>query len=379
MKFILSVIMVIGFFSLALNAQKVIMNSDKPANPNSGRVIIPQKVMEISGDSEDFFFKNLDNIKIGADGSIFVDDENQILKFTPEGRFGLNYFKSGQGPGEAISVSAYIPLADNTIAIHNQAPNKVMTFDNQGKLISEVRIPIDKKLFLFLIKKNAYYFYSIEMPDTMGVEKILDVPYQFMSVSKKDFSIEKNITLPIKSYLVKSPGAGHIMVKAAYLLSYPVSDNLYYVCHSQGYAIKLVDLDKKAIISEFSRKYNRVRVTKENEKYVFKMSFMFHGKYFESPLPEYLNDIQSLHVVNNKLLVITSTTDKNKGILVDVYDESGKYVDCFFIKFPNNDLWLALDQRKMAISGDALFAIEKDKDENWMISKYKVPFTALVK
>ena len=75
-------------------------------------------------DSEDFFFKNPDNIKISADGSIFLSDENEILKFTPDGRFLLNYYKSGQGPGEATSVSAFIPQADNSIAIHNQAYQK---------------------------------------------------------------------------------------------------------------------------------------------------------------------------------------------------------------------------------------------------------------
>jgi hypothetical protein len=371
--------MAIVLLSPALTGQKVITNPDKPANPNSGRVIIPQKVMEISGESDDYYLKNPDNINIGSDGSIFVADEKEILKFTPEGRFCLNYFKTGQGPGEATSISAFMPLPDSSIAIHNQAPNKVMTFDSQGKLVSEVRIPLDKMLFLFLIKKDTYYFYSVEMPDTNGAEKILDVPHQLLAVAKKDFSVQKNISLPIKTYLVKAPGAGYISVKEASMLMCPVSDNLFYVSHTSGYGIKLMDLEKKEIMSEFSRKYKRVPVTKENIKYVVIMSFIFHGKYFESPTPEYLNDIQSLHVVNNKLLVITSTTDKEKGVLVDVNDNSGKYTDCFYLKMPNVDSWLRLDQRKVKICGDSLFAIEQDKDENWLISKYKIPFTDIIK
>lgn len=379
MKFVITLLMSICLLSMVLNCQKMIINQDKPANPNSGRVILPQKVMGISGDSDDFFFKNPDTIKIGADGSIFLSDDNQILKFAPEGRFLLNYYKSGQGPGEAISVSDFIPQADNSIVIHNQAPNKIMTFDNQGKLISEVRIPIDTKLFLFSIKKDAYFFYSIEMPDTMGTEKIIDIPYQFLTVMKNNTSIQKNLSLPVKTYLVKATGIGYVNIKSASLLSSLIRDNLYYISHTQEYGFKLIDFDKKEIISEFSRKYKRVPVTKENEKYIFSMSFILNGKYFESPIPKYLNDIQSLHVVNNKLLVITSTTDKEKGVLVDVYDESGKYIDYFFLKFPNIDLWFGLDQRKIAIFGDALFAIEKDKDENWMISKYKIPFTELMK
>jgi hypothetical protein len=74
MKFTISLIMAIVLLTPALNGQKVITNPDKPANPNSGRVIIPQKVMDITGESDDFFFKNPDNINIGSDGSIFVAD-----------------------------------------------------------------------------------------------------------------------------------------------------------------------------------------------------------------------------------------------------------------------------------------------------------------
>lgn len=379
MKFTVSLIMAIVILSLALNGQKVITNPDKPTNPNPGRILIPQRVMEISGESDDFYLKNPDNINIGSDGSIFILDEKEILKFSPEGRFCLNYYKDGQGPAESTSVSGFIPLPDNSLIIHNQAPNKVMTFDSQGKLISEVRIPIDKMLFLFLIKKDTYYFYSVEMPDTNGAEKILDVPHQFLAVAKKDFSVQKNISLSFKTYLVKAPGAGYISVAEASMLSCPVSDYLFYVSHTSGYGIKLMDIEKKEIISEFSREYKRVPVTKENIKYVTIMSFIFHGKYFESPTPKYLNDIQSLHIVNNKLLVITSTTDKDKGVLVDVYDNSGKYTDCFYLKLPNIDSWLRLNQRKVRISGDALFALEQDKDENWLISKYKIPFSDFLK
>ncbi|MDQ1353283.1 MAG: hypothetical protein QG657_3589, partial [Acidobacteriota bacterium] len=49
MKSTVSLIMAIVLLTLALNGQNVITNTDKPTNPNPGRVIIPQKVMEISG------------------------------------------------------------------------------------------------------------------------------------------------------------------------------------------------------------------------------------------------------------------------------------------------------------------------------------------
>ncbi len=379
MKFTVSLIMAIGLLSLALNGQKVISNPEKPANSNSGRVIIPQKVMEISGESDDFYFKWPYNMKIGKDGSIFLEDEKQLLKFTPEGRFILNYYKTGLGPGEAVSISNYFLLEDNSIVIHNQAPNKVVTFDSKGKLVSEVRLPFDKYFYFFFMNSENYFFYVMNPQDTKGSAKVVDMNYQFLAVSRQTpSSLQKKVILPLKTYLYNSPGA-YIVVKLVYLSLQQFRDNLFYFSHTSDYRIKLVDFSKNELISEITRKYERVAVTDENKKFLSSGQFSLSGKFYKSPTQKYLNDIQSLHVENNKLLVITSTTDKEKGVLVDVYDEFGKYTNCFYLKLPTIDSWLRLEQGKVEIAGDALFVIDKDKNENWMISKYTAPLAELLK
>ncbi|MBC7361741.1 MAG: hypothetical protein H5U06_05590 [Candidatus Aminicenantes bacterium] len=38
--------------------------------------------------------------------------------------------------------------------------------------------------------------------------------------------------------------------------------------------------------------------------------------------------------VGDLIWVITSTAEPGKGVLVDVFNGEGKYVDCFYLKFP---------------------------------------------
>jgi hypothetical protein len=46
------------------------------------------------------------HIKTAPDGSIFVLDEKQFLKFDKKGKFIKNLFKKGQGPGEFLFAPA---------------------------------------------------------------------------------------------------------------------------------------------------------------------------------------------------------------------------------------------------------------------------------
>lgn len=378
MKFRFLVLLVIGFVTLDLAGQKIIKNPANPESKNAGRTLIAQKVLEITDASENYFFKWPYGLKIGPDGSVYVMDKDQLLKFTPSGGFVKNFLKPGQGPGETSNVSNYIILEDNSIVIHNWAPNKIITLNTKGELISEIRLPFAKySEFLFLDKKN-YYLFRQKSPETKGTAKLIDIDKQLTVVSKENYSIREKLSFPMRVYLLNIPGEIYSMVRLVDLLSRRFKGNLFYFSHTFEYGIKLIDLDKEGIISEITREYPRVKVTEENEKYLNSGRFGFNGKTYKSPTPEYFLDILSLHVIDGKLLVFTSTVDKEKGVLVDVYDEMGKYINNFFIKFPNPGVYFKLNQHRTAVEKDTVFLIEKDEDENWMISKYKVPFTELL-
>ena len=102
---------------------------------------------------------------------------------------------------------------------------------------------------------------------------------------------------------------------------------------------------------------------------------MWRGK-FTHPPQKYLNDIRNIVVSNDRLWVFTSTTDKQKGILVDVFDLKGKYLDNFYFKFPKEityDLYYLIDKFKtLAVEGNCLYIFERNQDSTYRLVKYKM-------
>ena len=74
-------------FILPIPGSNVIKNPEKPISSNHGRAITAKKAMTITDENEGYYFKRPYNIKIAPNGSIFVMDKDQLLKFTPGGKF----------------------------------------------------------------------------------------------------------------------------------------------------------------------------------------------------------------------------------------------------------------------------------------------------
>ncbi len=373
MRIAISLVFSLNLLLIPILGSDVIKNPGKPISTNHGRAVTAKKAMTITDENKDYYFKKPYNVKIAPNGSIFVMDKDQLLKFTPEGKFVKNLFKKGQGPNELVYVSNYLILADNSAIIHNIAPNKILHFDAKNNPLSETRLPFERYIDLLHVNKDNYYFFGVSSPGKkVHQPKVIEINQQLLAVSKHDYSIKKKFALPQKSYMFKT-SSGSALVKLHYLLSCHLRDNLFFFSSSHEYGIKLIDLDSKAFIREFDREYERVEVTDETKEFVLSGGFVIEGKSYKTPMPKYLDDIQSLHVANQKLLVFTSTVDKQKGVLVDIFDEKGKYIDCFFLKFPGKGLHYGLIHAKMAIANGAVYLIEKDEKDNWVISKYLVP------
>ena len=117
--------MIAFFFYMDLAGQKIIKNPGVPENKNAGQALTAQKMMEITDASEHYFFRSPYSLKVGLDGSIYVMDKDQLLKFAPSGEFVRNFLKPGQGPDETSNVSNYIILEDNSVVVHIWAPNQL--------------------------------------------------------------------------------------------------------------------------------------------------------------------------------------------------------------------------------------------------------------
>ena len=340
-------------------SQEIIENTKNPLNPNAGRVLKIEEVFRISDGSGEFYFKYPKNLKISPDGTIFISDENQFLKFDENGNFKQNFFKKGQGPGEFTYIGNYC-LNDEKIIIYNNTPNKLVWLDFDGKLLNEYTIPHNLPSRLdFVVFYNGYYFIKSEFPYTEGKFVPVDSPQILLSISESEDKLKELISFPIKLFAIGSKGQGAGMFRLSKLIISPFKEKFLFVSHSGEYLIKLYDMENEKIIRSFKRDYKRVKPPKDYSG----GKIGFAGKSYSPPRPDYLNDINNLFVLDGLLWVQTSTKDEDKGYLIDVYDFDGKFIDSFFINLKGS--LLATDR-------DSIFALEKDENELLSIVKYKL-------
>ena len=69
---------------------------------------------------------------------------------------------------------------------------------------------------------------------------------------------------------------------------------------------------------------------------------------------------------------MTSTKDTEKKRLVDVFDKDGRYVDCFYLKFPGGFTERNILPGRIAVRGDFLYMIDEDAEGFKSIGKYKI-------
>ena len=81
-------------------AQTIIENPAKRLAKNAGRVLKFQEIWRITDQASAFYFKSPHNLQIAEDGSIFIADQEQLLRFDKDGKFLKNFSKKDKDPGE---------------------------------------------------------------------------------------------------------------------------------------------------------------------------------------------------------------------------------------------------------------------------------------
>jgi hypothetical protein len=208
-----------------------------------------------------------------------------------------------------------------------------------------------------------------------------NAPFQFRKAKTGEFDINKELCRESldgtlhqtglkfreKAYMVKETGERGIRVMMDFIT--PVQSaldqqgNMLYVSHTSRYAIKQVNLAKEKITAIFKRNYSAVAYQKpEKERTARSMN--------PSP-PKFFNDIQTLFFHNNRLLVLTSTFDKKRGVLVDVFSKEGKYLDNFYLPLKQVKSVHQLKSIRLTFHKNYFFLVELDEEENPVVVKYE--------
>lgn len=354
-KNVLMILNFLIFFSVIL-AQTIIENPEKPVNKNSGRIIQLKELMRITDGAGDFYFKWPLSIKVALDGSIFVQEVDKLYKFDAKGKFVKDMFKKGEGPGEMIESGSFI-LKGNEVITHGAAKNKIVRMDMQGNLIEEFKL--GKKRFSKLIAYNIYNYYFVDFRlKVLKVKRtITDIEQNLFIVNDKGEVKSTPYSFPIQALFIRRPSGGSGWQILGALQSAIENRRFLYISHTSEYLIKLLDLEKNEIVRSFKREYARV-----------KDPYREKSTYYRS---EFYNDVKKLLIFKNNLWVLTSTIQEGKGILTDVFDREGRYLDNFYLPLFNMEP-TATQYPPMTIDRNFLFIFERDADENLVIVKYEI-------
>ncbi len=351
-----------------VNGVMVVYNPEEPLSKNAGRVIQLTEELRITDDQGEFYFKWPGNIKIAPDGGLFIEDEDQFLRFDSNGQFIANLFMKGQGPGEFENIINYLFSGDEIIVLQSR-PNKIVRMDMSGKLISEFRPEtMVSEMFTRFGDKLIAAHSSFPKLEKAGEEpEIIDITWNLKRVTE-DGKVESTaLEFPVKWYAQRLEKA----IIANYIVDFtakPFLDRFLVVHHTQEYLLKLLDLESQKIVKTFTREYERVRYRPDETGRVE----VSPGSFTLVPPVDHLNDVQKIFVQKDKIWAMTSTVDEDKGFLVDVFNRNGEYMDNFYLPVHHLVKVEGLSRHPITISGDELFIVEYDTDGIPSVAKYRM-------
>lgn len=331
---------------------QVIENPTKPTAKDAGRVLKLTEVWRIKDEGGEFYFQYPHNLQVSADGSIFLADREEFLKFSPEGKFLKNIYKKGQGPGEIEDSFMYF-IRGRDIFIQDLNSRRFWRADFDGILQEQVVLKSKDSIVFIGIVPDGFLFLKVVWPprsDWTG--KLVEVLHVIDFVAKDGSEIRDIATFRPKSFLSPQSATGW----DSRVTALSPDGRLLYAFHGRDYLIEIVDLTGGPIVRRFRRIYPKVPYVERGWEANFR-------KKYGAPKIEYEADVRGLYPFGNRVWVETSTDDKTKGRLIDVFDKDGRFVDSFY---------LGAGRALMAVREGFVFTQEKAADETITIVKYRI-------
>jgi hypothetical protein len=353
--------------STAAFGQETVTLPDKPSDPRAGRVLRLREVLRISDTGGAFYFKSPENIQPAPDGGLFVVDENEFLRFDARGKFIVNMFRPGQGPGEFGRIVDYLVRDVGTLAFQDR-PMKCVFMDLDGKFLREVKPEARVSRLLGRIGDRLLAAEE-SFPALDKVQKpegdILDIVWTLKLMDEEGRVEPTSLAFPTK-WFAKRLGRAFIADSVTFFHGAPLGDGLVAVAHEEGYAVKIVDPRRNEAVRTVRRDYRRVKY--EPEK-VAEPAGGARGLPF--PL-QHFNDIQKIYAVEGRIWAVTSTVDPAKGVLVDVISPRGEYLDSFYLPLPKGVSLQRLVRHPLTISGRTLLTLEILENGELEVVKYEI-------
>jgi len=347
------ILLSIAIATVSSFAQTVVENPAKPMAKDAGRIIALAEVWRITDEAGGFYFKSPRDLRIAADGSIFVADAEQLLRFSPGGKFLNNLFKKGQGPGEIGGNWFDYLIHGRDLFILDMNSRRFWRADFDG--VFKEPINLEKKDYdsLLGVLPDGFLFEKQEWPPpSERTGKLLEILHTVGEFAR-DGSWRRDVaTFKPKTFLLPQGGRGW----DTSITAISPDAKFLYAYHGRDYLIEASGLATGGVVGRFRRAYPKVPHVESDSERDWRNK---NG----GPKAEFETDIDELYPVGDRLWVATSTDDKTKGRLIDVFDKDGRFVDSFY---------LGAGRHLMAVREDAVYCQEKNEDEAIAIVKYKI-------
>jgi hypothetical protein len=346
-------------FPVSIYPQVVIHNPAIPPAKDFGRIVQLKEVLRIKDDGKDVSFRAPYDLMTGYNGEILFYDNFVLYVFDRDGRRLAAMVRSGQGPGEA-SMRTSAVLAGENIHVLALSPPKIMVFDGIGRLQKEMKTEALSNYGFFSLGAKSWVFriprVNPESIPMTGGE--IDMPISLEGFESDFGRTIKVAEFPRRYYFVNR---GIWYEWSGFGCAVREPDHLY-IHHTSEYRIVEFDTTSKKTEKIFSREYSRVKRPNETRE---------AGPGIKLPPRIYYDDILALFVVGDHLWVVTSTVDSKQNRLVDVFDSNGRYVDNFYLQFPDGHTRRIYPGR-IAIDGDIVYTIDEDTEGFMSIGKYSI-------
>ncbi len=344
------------FIGEATLSENIAINSAKPLEVKAGRVVTLKETMRIQDTGEGFYFKEVWDIKAAPDGTLFIKDiDHQVFQFDSRGTFVRSLFKKGSGPGELNEVSTIV-LTKDRVFLQGRPP-KILAFSFEGTLKGETslqRIETGRSRLVWA-GDEGFFLLKIGRPDLTKGNGWKEGPREIVWISPDGQKTKTVGNFPIDVF-VRKGSEGISWATLRDLLVVPLDGNTLIVGQKFEYEMKTIDLRTGAILRRFERSYPR-RPLKNTDGTA------------EIDWPKYLPDIFALHVVEGRIWVQTSTIDAKKGILFDIFEPDGRYVDHFYLKLFDQDMDPDTINWTFSFSGGFVYFSEMTDDDLVVVKK----------
>lgn len=338
---------------------KFIKNPSDPLSGTAKREVKLREIIRIKDNGEDIIFRGPENLVVDDNENIYFLSAPHLYKYDKNGNFIFKIIGEGQGPGEADQgLRKHFAIINDELVVRSISPPKAMIFQLDGILKKEIKLESFRRIEFIGGFEDKIYATQREVSwELKGKSGYIDFPRPIYEFSSDFQDYEKIYTFPVEFYFDKSAWFGQAF------LEFAIKDfqNLF-VVHTSEYKIVRYNLKSKKVEEVITREFNRVKRPKVKKK----------PGYLYGPDKEYYQDIHKLLVFKDHLWAFTSEKNEDGHWLVDVYDMDGKFVDYFFLCFPEDVEPKRYQNIQLITWKDYLFSADQDSAGYYSIAKYKI-------